>query len=240
MTLRALSLLWVSSMVLSACECEASFAACKEVRVSDLVFTGTVESIEPIFLNRWYGTDQSAMRSLNEPLFTPRSTPRPNPSQVKDTFLATFPGMDDREKKQVQAADTVQQMASMFYSSLDRGMRVHLKVATLFKQGDDDDDAGHKARKMPIFWMSGPHQAIAVMISRSARPIWFMRTTKRARIISSPAVACGRSGYRTREKISLISISTRTSPRHRPGSKDSSPAIGRASLLLIRCTSQLR
>jgi hypothetical protein len=147
-TLRALSLLWVSSMVLSACECEASFAACKEVRVSDLVFTGTVESIEPIFLNRWYGTDQSAMRSLNDAFVHAQEHPTAESlRQVQDTILAMFPGMDDREKKQVQAADTVQQMASMFYSSLDRGMRVHFKVATLFKQGDDDDDAGHKAKK---------------------------------------------------------------------------------------------
>ncbi len=148
MTLRALSLLWVSSMVLSACECEASFAACKEVRVSDLVFTGTVESIEPIFLNRWYGADQSAMRSLNDAFIHAQEHPTAESlHQVKDTFIATFPGMDDSEKKQVQAANTVQQMASMFYSSLDRGMRVHFKVATLFKQGDDDDDAGHKAKK---------------------------------------------------------------------------------------------
>jgi len=146
-TLRALALLWVFSMVLSACECEASFAACKEVRVSDLVFTGTVESIQPIFMDRWYGTDQSAMRTLNDAFMHAQEHPSAESlHSVKDTFLAMFPSMDDREKKQVQAADTVQQMASMFYSSLDRGMRVHFKVKTLFKQGDDDDDASPKAK----------------------------------------------------------------------------------------------
>jgi hypothetical protein len=154
-TLRALSLLWVSSMALSACECEASFAACKEVKVSDLVFVGTVESIEPISLNRWYGTDQSAIQSLNDVFIRAQEHPSAESlRQVKDTFLATFPTMDDREKKQVQAADTVQQMTSMFYSSLDRGMRVHLKVKTLFKQGDDDDDAKDKKddeKKEPDF-----------------------------------------------------------------------------------------
>jgi hypothetical protein len=147
-TLRALALLWVCSMTLSACECEASFAACKEVRVSDLVFTGTVESIQPIFMDRWYGTDQSAMHSLNEAFLHAQEHPSAQSlHSVKDTFLALFPSMDDREKKQVQAAATVQQIASMFYSSLDRGMRVHFKVKTLFKQGDDDDDAGQKPRK---------------------------------------------------------------------------------------------
>ncbi len=148
MTLRVLSLLWVSSMVLSACECEASFAACKEVKVSDLVFIGSVESIEPISLNRWYRANQSALQSLNDAFIKAQEHPSAESlRQVKDTYLAMFPGMDDREKKQIQSADTIQQMTSMFYSSLDRGMRVHLKVKSLLKQGDDDDDAGHKTKK---------------------------------------------------------------------------------------------
>jgi hypothetical protein len=111
------------------------------------LFIGTVESIEPIFLNRWYGANQSALRSLNDAFV--RAQERPSADslrQVKDTYLATFSDLDEREKRQVKAADTVQQMTSLFYSSLDRGMRVHLKVKTLFKQGDDDD-AGGKFKK---------------------------------------------------------------------------------------------
>jgi len=159
-TLRALAILWVSSMVLSACECEASFATCKEVKVSYLVFIGTVESIEPISLNRWYGANQSALQSLNDAFIKAQEHPSAESlRQVKDTYLAMFPGMDEREKKQVQSADTIQQMTSMFYSSLDRGMRVHLKVRSLFKQGDDDDDAGYKAKKnanfLDVFTTSG-------------------------------------------------------------------------------------
>ena len=204
-------------------------------------FHRTVESIEPIFLNRWNGTDQSAMRSLNEAFIHAQEHPSAESlHQLKDKYLATFPGMDDREKKQVQAAKTVQQMASMFYSSLDRGMRVHFKVTTLFKQGDDDDDAGHKAKKDADFldvWTTSGDCGYDFQIGET---YLVYANDEEGADISSPAVACGRSGYRTREKISLISISTRTSPRHRPGSKDSSPAIGRANLLLIRCTSQLR
>jgi hypothetical protein len=135
-------------MMLSACECEASFAACKEAKESDLVFIGAVESIQPIFLNRWYGTDQSALRSLNDAFIHAQEHPSAESlHQVKDTYLAMFPSLDEREKKQMQTADTIQQVAALFYSSLDRGMRVHLKVKTLFKQGDDDDDAAHKAKK---------------------------------------------------------------------------------------------
>ena len=137
----------LSCWTASACECQASFAACKEVRLSDLVFIGTVESIDPIFLNRWYGTNQSALRPLNDAFIRAQEHPSADSlRQVKDTYLATFPGLDEREKRQVKAAETVQQMTSLFYSSLDRGMRVHLKVKTLFKQGDDDD-AGSKSKK---------------------------------------------------------------------------------------------
>ncbi len=91
----------------SACECEASFGACKEVRASDLVFIGTVESIEPIFLNRWYGTNQSAMRSLNDAFIHAQEHPSAESlREVKDTYLAMFPDTDEREKKQVQTAGT--------------------------------------------------------------------------------------------------------------------------------------
>jgi hypothetical protein len=157
---RALSVLCLLSLTLlprpaRACECEASFATCKEVRLSDLVFIGTVESIEPIFLNRWYTTNQSSMRALNDAFINAQEHPSADSlRQVKDTYLAMFPGLDDREKRQVQAADTVQRMTSMFYSSLDRGMRVHLKVKTRFKQGDDDADAKDKKddeKKEPDF-----------------------------------------------------------------------------------------
>jgi hypothetical protein len=139
-TLRALSLLWMFSTLLSACECEASFGACKEVRLSDLVFAGTVDSIEPIFLNRWNSTNQSALRSLNEAYTEAQDHPSADSlHQLKDKYLAMFPSVDEREKKLVQSAETIQQMASLFYSSLDRGMRVQFKVKTLFKQGDDND-----------------------------------------------------------------------------------------------------
>jgi hypothetical protein len=139
-TLLFLAVLVPGGPAAQACECEAPFSACKEARVSDVVFIGTVELIEPIFLNRWNGTNQSAMRSLNDAYIDAQEHPSAATlHQVKDKYLALFPSLDEREKKLVLAADSVQQMESLLYSALDRGMRVHLKVKTLFKQGDDDD-----------------------------------------------------------------------------------------------------
>jgi hypothetical protein len=137
-----------------ACECEVTFSSCREVKTSDLVFIGTVLSIEPLFLNRWSGAEQSAMRSLHELYIQAQERPSAETLRsLKDKYLATFPALDDREKKQVQAASSVEQMASFLSTSLDRGMRIHLQVKTLFKQGDEDNAAAStkEPKKDPDF-----------------------------------------------------------------------------------------
>src|ERR1700722_1658784 len=133
-----------------ACECSTSFSACNEVKKSDLIFIGTVESIETLFLNRWHGTNQSAVQSVNEAYFEAQLHPSDNTlGRLKDTYIATFPNMEPEEKKLVQAARTVREVTSLFYSSLDRGMRVRLKVGTFFKQGDHDDGKENADKDKP-------------------------------------------------------------------------------------------
>jgi hypothetical protein len=121
-------------MMLSACECETSFASCHEVGASDLVFIGTVQSIEPIFMNRWYMANQSPMRSLNDAYAEAQQHPSAAAlARLKDAYLNIFPGLAPDEKRRLQGAGTIHDVASLFYSALDRGMRVRLKVRTLFK-----------------------------------------------------------------------------------------------------------
>jgi hypothetical protein len=123
------------------CQCEASFGACKEVRLSDLVFVGRVESVEPIFLSRWYGANQSAMQSLSAAFLRAEEHPSADSlREVKDLYLSTFLQLDERQKNLVEKADSLRQMTSFFDSSLDRGMRVHFNVKVVYKQGGDDDD----------------------------------------------------------------------------------------------------
>lgn len=134
----------------SACQCEASFGVCREVRSSDLVFVGVVQSIQPMFLSRWYGTDQSALRSLNAAMMNAQEHPSPDSlRQAKDLYLATFSQLDNVQKRQVQEAETIQQVTSLFDRSMDRGMRVHFSVKSLYKLEDDDDNAqaADKAKK---------------------------------------------------------------------------------------------
>lgn len=148
---RAFSALCLLSAVLvprpaAACQCETSYSACHEVKESNLVFIGTVESIEPIFLNRWNLTDQSPLRPLNDAYTGARLGPsKATLGQLKDAYLKTFPDLGADEKLKLQAAQTIDDVSSLFFSALDRGMRVRFKVKTLFKHEDDDDDSAKNA-----------------------------------------------------------------------------------------------
>lgn len=136
---------WAACWPANACQCEASFGACKEVRISDLVFVGVVQSIQPLFMSRWYGANQTGMQSLNNAFLQAQEHPSPDSlHQVKDAYLATFPQLDELQKRLVESADSIQQISVLMDSSLDRGMRVHFQVKALYKQEDDDDDAAKK------------------------------------------------------------------------------------------------
>jgi hypothetical protein len=131
-----------------ACKCDATFSACHEMGASDLVFIGTVESIQPIFLSRWNLTARPSVRSLNDAYSDAQQHPSAATlSHLKDEYLKVFPGLAADDKRKLAAANTTQAVGSLFYSTMDQGMRVRLKVNTLFKHEDDDDDAPQKATK---------------------------------------------------------------------------------------------
>jgi hypothetical protein len=134
----AISLLcpWIAG----ACQCEVRFSPCTEVGISDLIFIGTVESIEPNFLNRWNVSQLTSMRSLNGTF----SDALQNPSaaslaKLKDVYLKMFPDLTADQKQRFQSAATPNDLSRIFFSTLDRGEQVRFKVNTLFKHEDDDD-----------------------------------------------------------------------------------------------------
>ncbi len=91
-------------------------------------------------MSRWYGANQPGMKVLNDAFVRAHEHPSADAlRQVKDAYLATFPQVDDVQKRLVQSADSIQQVSALLDSSLDRGMRVHFQVKVLYKQGDDDD-----------------------------------------------------------------------------------------------------
>jgi hypothetical protein len=150
---RALSVLClISSSLLpsraSACQCESSFSTCREVVASDLVFIGTVQSIEPIFMNRWNMKDQSSVRSLIDAYTDAQQRPSASAlARLKDTYLKIFSSLEPNEKRQLEAAETVQDVGSLFDFALDRGLRARFLVKALFKYEDDDDAAQNAGAK---------------------------------------------------------------------------------------------
>jgi hypothetical protein len=105
------SLLAIPS-ALPACQCLLTLSACNEVAVADRVFIGTVESVEPSFLNRW------------------------NPSKASSLPLRQqLAGMDLPEyyKRRLDAAKTDDDIAKLFYSVVAQGRRVRFQVKTTFR-----------------------------------------------------------------------------------------------------------
>lgn len=133
---------------MQACACQTSYGSCNEVVASNLVFIGTVEAIEPIFLNRWSLTSRTSLQSLNNAYLDAQEHPSEAAlANLKDIFLKSFPDLAADEKQKLLDAKTTSQVASLFYSTLNSGQRIRLKVRTLFKhEEDDDDDVPNKAR----------------------------------------------------------------------------------------------
>ena len=124
-----------------ACQCQTSYAPCNETAISNVVFIGTVESISPIFLSRWNLSSRASLKSLNDAYIDAQDHPSPAAlSRLKATYLGSFPDLAPEDKERLQAAKTIIDVASVFYSTLNGGMTVRFKVGTLFKHEEDDDD----------------------------------------------------------------------------------------------------
>jgi len=146
MAIRELPILCVLALVpltrpALACKCISSLAPCNQASASDAIFIGTVESMEPLFLNRWNLQSHSAMAPVNEAYQEARQHPSDaSIARLKEAYRKAFPDMAADQEDRLQAAKTAAGVASLFYSGMGRGMRVVFQVKTLFKREEDDDD----------------------------------------------------------------------------------------------------
>jgi hypothetical protein len=107
---------------LPACQCLLTLSACNEVALADRVFIGTVESVEPSFLNRWNPSKSSSLPLRQQ--------------------LAAM-DLPDYYKRRLAAAKTSDDIARLFDSIVAQGRRVRFKVKTTFrgeKEKEDSDD----------------------------------------------------------------------------------------------------
>lgn len=123
------------------CHCQTSFAPCNEAAISNLVFIGTVESISPVFLSRWNTTSPASLRSINTAYVDAQDHPSPaSLARLRAAYLRSFPDLSPEDRQRVQAAKTIFDISSVFYTTIDGGMKVRFKVWRLFKHEEDDDD----------------------------------------------------------------------------------------------------
>jgi hypothetical protein len=132
--------LWCAQPAL-ACKCLSAFQPCTQTVSSDVVFIGTVESIEPMFLSRWNPSSSVSMESLNEAYIDARQHPSDaSIDSLKNAYRKAFPDQAADMDARLKGAKTAAGVAALFYAGLGRGMQVRFQVKTLFKNEDDDDD----------------------------------------------------------------------------------------------------
>src|SRR5450432_86708 len=121
-------LLWLMSPArLPACKCEITFSACAETAQSEVVVIGTVESVEPGFLDHWNPAQRSSLAALNEETIRLRADQSPaGVNRLKGTYLKVFPDLPEDYRRQLEAATTTGDLVSAFYWILGHGKRARV------------------------------------------------------------------------------------------------------------------
>ena len=97
-----------------ACKCLSSLSPCNQAGASDVVFIGTVESLDPVFLNRWNLLTQSSMTSLNEAYIDARQHPSGESiARLKNAYQKAFPDLAADQTSRLQDAKTAAGVASL-------------------------------------------------------------------------------------------------------------------------------
>ncbi len=123
-----------------ACKCELTLSACNETANSRLVFVGTVDSIEPRFLDAWNPALRSAVSALNSEFQSAQQQPAGAPlEKLKQSYLKTFPDLPEEGKQKIRDAKAPGDFAGLFTWILEHGRTVRFTVRTLYRNAEEDD-----------------------------------------------------------------------------------------------------
>jgi len=149
------------SAAAGACKCQLTLSACRETASSEVIFIGTVEAIEPAFLDQWSPGQPSSLALLNQEYQRAQNAKDAEGfTSLRDAYLKVFPDLPAEHKKRLEAAASKQDLTQLFYWILDHGKRVRLRVKTLYRNGDDDvddDDAPETLEVWTAFGECGVH-----------------------------------------------------------------------------------
>jgi hypothetical protein len=123
---------------LMACKCLVSYPVCNEVAASDLIFIGTVESIEPAFLDPWNPSRLSLLPTAEIMRLRQEETPA-SLARLKQIYSQLYPNMQDHYKTLLEAAKTHAELESVVREIGAEGIQVRIRVKKYFKRSEDDD-----------------------------------------------------------------------------------------------------
>jgi hypothetical protein len=138
-----------AATALAACKCQMTLSACREAANSEIIFIGTVESVEPNFLDIWNPSQAAFMTLINQE-YEQSSFPR-----LREAYMKVFPDLPPEHKNRLQTATTKEDLAKLFYWVLDHGKRVRLRVKTLYRNGDDDVDDDDAPKTLDVWTAFG-------------------------------------------------------------------------------------
>jgi len=121
------------------CKCTAEQSVCHATASSEVIFIGTVESVEPAFLDPWSLAQRPSLLLLNQQSQFARDEQAGGVAQLKQTMQKLFPDLPEYYRAQLEAGKTAGDLTALFYSILSQGRRARIKVKSVFR-GDEDED----------------------------------------------------------------------------------------------------
>jgi hypothetical protein len=147
-----LPLLFLLPASLMACKCAISFGVCNSVASSDLVFIGTVEKIEPGFLDPWNPKRLSQLPT-EEILRLTQDESSGSLARLKQIYTRIYPNMPEYFKRQFADAKSVHELGSAIDAIGAEGLQVRIRVKKYFKRPlPDDDDADDEDDEVVTVW----------------------------------------------------------------------------------------
>ncbi len=115
------------------------FSSVSEAASSDVIFIGTVESVETGFLDRWHSARSSPDSRRSTRWRDCKTRLRRQSREAERNLPADVSRPARRGQSELQSADTHRELQSIFDAIVSRGKRTHFKVRALFKNSTDDN-----------------------------------------------------------------------------------------------------
>jgi Carboxypeptidase regulatory-like domain len=123
-----------------ACKCLVSQSVCHATASSEVVFIGTVVSVEPAFLDPWNVAQRPMLALLNQQSDSLRDEAAGGVAQLKQSLRKVFPDLPEYYRGQLEAAKSPRDLVSLFYAILSQGRRARIQVKSAFRGDEDEDD----------------------------------------------------------------------------------------------------